>query len=114
MIIFVYAALIKGLCRSGKLNEACHFLYELVDSGVTPNIFNYNILIDSACKLGLRREAYQIIGEMRRNGLAPDAVIWRILDKLHGNVRWPFSVEDATLQSRGGPQDIDTEEKLGM
>ena len=80
---YVYAALLKGLCCSGKFNEACHFLYELVDSGVSPNIFSYNILIDSACKMGLMREAYQVVGEMRRNGLAPDAVTWRILDKLH-------------------------------
>ncbi|XP_040997736.1 pentatricopeptide repeat-containing protein At3g18020 isoform X1 [Juglans microcarpa x Juglans regia] len=109
---FVYAALLKGLCRSGKLNEACHFLYELVDSGVSPNIFNYNILIDNACKLGLKREAYQIMGEMRRNGVAPDAVTWRILDKLHGNVRRQLFVEGATLPSRDGLHNLGREEKL--
>ncbi|KAF7148810.1 hypothetical protein RHSIM_Rhsim03G0043000 [Rhododendron simsii] len=82
---FVYAAILKGLCRSGKFNEACNFLYELVDCGVSPNIVNYNILIDIACKSGLKAEAYQIVGEMRKNGLTPDAVTWRILDRLHGN-----------------------------
>jgi len=29
---FVYAAILEGLCGSGMLNEAYHFLYELVDS----------------------------------------------------------------------------------
>ncbi|RVW52095.1 Pentatricopeptide repeat-containing protein [Vitis vinifera] len=83
---FVYAAILKGLCRSGKLNEACDFLYELVDCGVTLNVVNYNILIDHACKLGSKREAYTIVQEMKKNGLTPDAVTWRILHKLHGNV----------------------------
>ncbi|KAA8541346.1 hypothetical protein F0562_025309, partial [Nyssa sinensis] len=109
---FVYAAILKGLCRSGKLNEACDFLYELVDCGVTPNIVNYNILIDSACKLGLKREAYQIVGEMRKNRLAPDAVTWRILDKLHGNVRKEVCAEDSTLQSKEGLQELDRLEIL--
>lgn len=83
----VYAAILKGFCRSGKFNEACDFLYELVDCGVNLNIVNYNIVIDSACKLGLKKEAYQIVGEMRKNGLVPDSITWRILEKLHGNFR---------------------------
>ena len=36
---YVYTALLKGLCCSSKFNVACHFLYELFDSGVSPNIF---------------------------------------------------------------------------
>ena len=36
---YVYAALLKGLCCSSKFNVACHFLYELFDFGVSPNIF---------------------------------------------------------------------------
>ena len=80
---YVYAALLKGLCCLCKFNEACHFLYELFDPRVSPNIFYYNILIDSPCKLGLMKKAYQVVGEMRRNGLAPEPVTWRILDKLH-------------------------------
>ncbi|OMO57433.1 hypothetical protein COLO4_35387 [Corchorus olitorius] len=93
----VVSAILKGLCHAGKFNQACHFLYELVDSGVTPNIVNYNILIDKACKLGLKKEAYQILGEMRKNGLEPDAVTWRILDKLHCNVRKKIVSEDSPL-----------------
>ncbi|KAJ6295121.1 hypothetical protein OIU76_023091 [Salix suchowensis] len=80
-------SILKGLCRSGYLNEAIHFLYELVDSGVNPNIVSYNIVIDRACSLGMKREAYQIVGEMQKNGLNPDAVTWRTLDKLHGHVK---------------------------
>ncbi|CAK9176333.1 unnamed protein product [Ilex paraguariensis] len=95
---FVYAAILKWLCRSGKFNEASDFLYELVDCGVTPNVVNYNIVIDGACKLGLKREAYQILGEMRNNGVVPDAVTWRILDKLHGNVK-RFCAKDLTYKS---------------
>ncbi|KAG0490716.1 hypothetical protein HPP92_007579 [Vanilla planifolia] len=59
----VYAAIMRGLCRSG--------------------LINYNILIDGSCKQGLKRKAYQIVGEMRKNGLKPDAVTWRILGRLH-------------------------------
>ncbi|KAL9252065.1 Pentatricopeptide repeat-containing protein, partial [Drosera capensis] len=66
-----------GLCGAERFEEACSFLYELVDSGVSPNIVSFNILINSACKLGLKREAYQIVGEMRRNGLSPDSITWR-------------------------------------
>ncbi|KAI3825868.1 hypothetical protein L1987_07568 [Smallanthus sonchifolius] len=80
---FVYSAIVKGLCCSGKFNEACDFVYELVDCRVRLNVVNYNILIESACKLGLKKDVYQIVGEMRKNGLAPDAVTWRIIDKLH-------------------------------
>ncbi|KAL8226396.1 hypothetical protein R6Q57_016228 [Mikania cordata] len=80
---FVYSAIVKGFCCSGKFNEACDFVYELVDCGVRLNVVNYNILIEGACKLGLKKDAYQIVGEMRKNGLAPDAVTWRIIDKLH-------------------------------
>uniref|UniRef100_A0A6N2L402 Pentacotripeptide-repeat region of PRORP domain-containing protein n=1 Tax=Salix viminalis TaxID=40686 RepID=A0A6N2L402_SALVM len=83
----VAAAILEGLCRSGHLNEAIHFLYELVDSGVNPNIVSYNIVIDRACSLGMKREAYQIVGEMQKNGLNPDAVTWRTLDKLHVHVK---------------------------
>lgn len=39
---FVYAALLRGLCNSGKFNEACDFLYELVDCGVSPKIVNFS------------------------------------------------------------------------
>jgi hypothetical protein len=35
----------------------------------------------------MKREAYQIAGEMQKNGLTPDAVTWRTLDKLHGQVK---------------------------
>ena len=80
---FVYSAIVKGLCRSGKFNEGCDFIYELADSGVRVNVVNYNILIEGAYKLGLKKEAYQIVGEMRKNGVVPDAVTWRIIDKLH-------------------------------
>ncbi|KAG5398394.1 hypothetical protein IGI04_020208 [Brassica rapa subsp. trilocularis] len=76
-------AFLKGLCRFGSLSDACHFLYELADSGAVPNVVCHNIVIDECSRSGLRREAYQIIEEMRKNGQAPDAVTWRILDKLH-------------------------------
>ncbi|XVF09475.1 hypothetical protein REPUB_Repub07fG0096500 [Reevesia pubescens] len=92
---FVYAAILKGLCHAGNFNQACHFLYELVDSGAAPNIVSYNIVID---KLGLKKEAYQIVGEMRKNGLEPDAVTWRILEKLYGDVRKAFCTEDFTTK----------------
>ncbi|WZZ61794.1 hypothetical protein YC2023_061901 [Brassica napus] len=98
-----YAIIIDGLCATGQvdtakrfwddviwpsgrhdaLSDACHFLYELADSGAVPNVVCYNIVIDECSRSGLRREAYQIIEEMRKNGHAPDAVTWRILDKLH-------------------------------
>ncbi|GJZ76444.1 pentatricopeptide repeat-containing protein [Tanacetum coccineum] len=80
---FVYSSIVKGLCRSGKFNEGCDFIYELADSGVRLNVLNYNILIECAYKLGLKKETYQIVGEMRKNGIVPDAVTWRIIDKLH-------------------------------
>ncbi|XP_024959021.1 pentatricopeptide repeat-containing protein At3g18020-like [Cynara cardunculus var. scolymus] len=80
---FVYSAIIKGLCCLPKFDEACDFLYELVDCGIRPNTVNYNILIEGACKLDLKKEAYQIVGETRKNGVAPDAVTWRVIDKLH-------------------------------
>jgi len=73
---YVYAAILRGLCRSRKLDAACAFSYELVDSGIGPGIVNYNILVDAACKLGLRKEAYQIGGETRKNDLKPDAMNW--------------------------------------
>lgn len=84
---FVYSAILQGLCGADKFNEACDFLYELVDCGVTLNNVNYNIVIDAACKLGLKKEAYQILGEMKKNGLTPDSVTWRILNKMHDNVK---------------------------
>ncbi|XP_022736940.1 pentatricopeptide repeat-containing protein At3g18020 isoform X3 [Durio zibethinus] len=96
---FVYAAILKGQCQASNFNLACHFLYELVDSGVTPNTVSYNIVINKACKLGLEKEAYQIVGEMRKNGLEPDAVTWRILEKLHGDVRKTFCTDDSLLKS---------------
>ncbi|KAM3268797.1 hypothetical protein P3S67_030761 [Capsicum chacoense] len=96
---YLYAAILKGLCRSGKLHDACDFLYELVDCGVTLCVVNYNIVINGACTLGWKREAYQILGEMRKNGLEPDSVTWRILDKLHGNVEKQFC-EDLTCNQQ--------------
>ncbi|GAU17155.1 hypothetical protein TSUD_177850 [Trifolium subterraneum] len=67
---FVYAAVLKGICGSGKFNEACHFL-----------------------------EAYQIVREMNRNGVIPDCVTWRVLHKLQSNVRKHTSSEDLTLST---------------
>ncbi|KAK7300202.1 hypothetical protein RJT34_11039 [Clitoria ternatea] len=47
---FVYAAILKGLCHSGKFNEACHFLYELRDEEewVEPDAVTWRIL-DKLC-----------------------------------------------------------------
>jgi pentatricopeptide repeat protein len=83
---FVYAAFLKGLCQSGYLSDACHFLYDLADSGAIPNVVCYNTVIAECSRSGLKREAYQILEEMRKNGQAPDAVTWRILDKLHDSM----------------------------
>ncbi|CAH9082792.1 unnamed protein product [Cuscuta europaea] len=87
---YVYSAILKGLCRSERVDEACHFLYELMDSGVSLCLVNYNIVIHGASQLGLKAEVYRIVGEMRKNGLTPDAVTWRILDKLNDKTRMKF------------------------
>ncbi|KMZ67219.1 putative Pentatricopeptide repeat-containing protein [Zostera marina] len=87
---FVYSAIFRGLCNSGKVSEGCDFLYELVDCGVSPGIVNYNILLAGICRSELKKDAYQLMSEMRKNGISPDSVTWRTLDKLHRNPKSTF------------------------
>ncbi|PKA64310.1 Pentatricopeptide repeat-containing protein [Apostasia shenzhenica] len=99
---YVYAAILTGLCRLGKLDVACDFLYEMVDSEVYPGIVCYNILIDCASRNGLKKQAYQIVGEMRKNGLKPDSITWRILEKLHKRKTMDLTGhEDGSIESDG-------------
>jgi pentatricopeptide repeat protein len=55
---YVYSAIFRGLCKQRKLEQACDFLYELVDCGVAPSAVCYNILIDAACKQGPNKLTY--------------------------------------------------------
>ena len=47
--VISYAALIHGLCKEGRLQEADKVLEEMSEKDVVPNVVTYNTLIHALC-----------------------------------------------------------------
>ncbi|KAJ0018437.1 hypothetical protein Pint_11914 [Pistacia integerrima] len=75
----VYSALIDGLCRVGKPDEAEEFLFEMTNKGCFPNAFTYSSLMKGFFESGKSAKAIQIWKEMAKNNVICDAVCYTVL-----------------------------------
>ncbi|XP_057783898.1 pentatricopeptide repeat-containing protein At5g65560 isoform X5 [Salvia miltiorrhiza] len=77
--IKTYNALITGLCRERRLDEAWRLVDHLRQCGLSPNEDMYNKLVDCCCNLKLLEEATNIIGVMLKHGLLPHLESFKVL-----------------------------------
>ncbi|KAL9660076.1 hypothetical protein QQ045_024887 [Rhodiola kirilowii] len=71
----VYGILIRGLVRSGRLDDAVEFLKtKNLSEGFVPDIFQCNQLIFRLLKENMLQEVYDLLMEMKEDGVLPDRV----------------------------------------
>ena len=72
--VVTYSALINGLCKEGKLQEASKLFYEMSHINICPSVVTYNVLIDGLGKEGKLDEARKIFYEMPSINIFPNVV----------------------------------------
>ncbi|XP_010533283.2 PREDICTED: pentatricopeptide repeat-containing protein At1g62910-like [Tarenaya hassleriana] len=77
-------ALLNGLIKNGKLEEARIKFDEILGLGLVPDVVTYNIMLHGLCKSKKLSEARELLVDMEAKGCSPDAisfntVIWGFL-----------------------------------
>lgn len=77
--IVIYNALMNGLCRMGKAQEALQSLGKMSDFGgnCKPNVITYTTVIDELCRDGLVDRA--LLAEMMKRSIKPDVYIYNLV-----------------------------------
>ena len=70
--VYTYSALIYGLCREGRLEEAEMLIGKMKEKGLNPNQVTYTSLIDVNIKLGRMDHAFDILSKMFDEGCQPN------------------------------------------
>lgn len=70
--VSVYNALINGLCKEHRIEEAFWLLCEMVDRGIDPNVITYSTIISSLCDVGNVETSLGILGQMFVRGCNPN------------------------------------------
>ncbi|KAL2485408.1 Clathrin interactor EPSIN 2 [Abeliophyllum distichum] len=78
---YVYSALVSGLFKVGKSEQALRMWKEMMEKGCKPNTVVYSSLIDGLCREGKPNEAEEILSEMIRVGCKPNAYTYSSLMK---------------------------------
>ncbi|RHN52629.1 putative pentatricopeptide [Medicago truncatula] len=71
-----YTILVKGLCRSGKLEDARKVFEDL---GYNLDVYAYTVMIQGFCDKGLFDEVLALLSKMEENGCIPDAKTYEII-----------------------------------
>ncbi|PIA48188.1 hypothetical protein AQUCO_01400633v1 [Aquilegia coerulea] len=71
--------LIKGLCKSGKLDAAFALLDEFPKLHCEPNVQTYSTLMNCLCKGGRVDEALKLCESMEQAGVDPDTITFNTL-----------------------------------
>ncbi|KAG8365939.1 hypothetical protein BUALT_Bualt17G0024100 [Buddleja alternifolia] len=74
-----YNALITGLCREGRLEEAWRLVDHLKQCGMSPNEDMYIKLVNCCCKMKNYGEAMNLIDAMLQHGLLPYLESFKLL-----------------------------------
>ena len=69
--VYTYSALIYGLCREGRLEEAEMLIGKMKEKGLNPNQVTYTSLIDVNIKLGRMDHAFDLLSKMFDEGFQP-------------------------------------------
>jgi pentatricopeptide repeat protein len=71
--------LVKGLCVSGKTEEASMFLSEMLKLGILPDMIPYSAVIDGLCKSGCADKGLELFQDLCNKNYLPDVVAHNIL-----------------------------------
>ncbi|KAJ8634887.1 hypothetical protein MRB53_009154 [Persea americana] len=74
-----YNALINGLCKLRRLEEAYNLFYEMQSKGLSPNKYTYTLLINENRNLGNWNEALRLYCQMLEKDIQPDACTHHVL-----------------------------------
>lgn len=81
--VFTYGALIDGLCKVNRLEEAHELWKAMLEAGCEPSDIAFNSLIDGLCKAGQLEEAHQVFLKMAEDGHTPDVYTYSsLIDRL--------------------------------
>ncbi|KAJ6433142.1 hypothetical protein OIU84_020210 [Salix udensis] len=69
--IVTYNALIKGLCKMGKLKEAEEMFFLITSTGHCPDVITYNSLISGYSNAGNLQKCLELYENMKKLGLKP-------------------------------------------
>nr|XP_009787267.1 PREDICTED: pentatricopeptide repeat-containing protein At1g62720-like [Nicotiana sylvestris] len=74
-----FTAVIDGLCKEGRVEDAEEVMKHMVGKGVEPNIFTYNVIMDGYCLRGQVDRARRIFDFMIGENIEPDTISYNIL-----------------------------------
>ena len=69
--LVTYNALIYGLCRKGRLEEAEGLVPQITSSGFSPDVITYNSLISGYSDAGNTQKCLELYETMKRLGIKP-------------------------------------------
>ena len=79
--VHAYTALVQGLSRAGKVDEAREWIREMRRCRVPPNAHTYSTIVDALVRRGDVGGAEAVVEEMREDGVEPTAVTYNTLLK---------------------------------
>ncbi|CAA6658683.1 unnamed protein product [Spirodela intermedia] len=77
--VITYTSVISGLCKMGKMADACEVFDEMLAAGITPTEVTFNVLIDGFGKAGDTASAAAVHAKMAAAGCSPDVVTFTSL-----------------------------------
>ncbi|CAH9102776.1 unnamed protein product [Cuscuta epithymum] len=81
--LVTYGALVDGLCKAHRVNDARDLLDTILVEGQEPNVNIYDALIDGFCKKGKTNEAHEVLSRMLDRGYDPSVFTYSsFLDRL--------------------------------
>ena len=66
-------------CPNLIVGKKSRFLFDMLDAGISPNVYTYSALIDSLCKEEKTQEAESLFRLMTKKGVQPDVVTFNSL-----------------------------------
>ena len=79
--VHAYTALVQGLSRAGKVDEAREWIREMRRRSVPPNAHTYSTIVDALVRRGDVGGAEAVVEAMREDGVEPTAVTYNTLLK---------------------------------
>ncbi|CAM8910912.1 unnamed protein product [Rhodiola kirilowii] len=78
--VLAYNSVIEAVVRTkGPVEFAAEICKEMVENGISPNVFTYNIMIRGFCGVGNMEKGLGIFDEMEKKGCLPNVVTFNTL-----------------------------------
>uniref|UniRef100_J3L2R7 Pentatricopeptide repeat-containing protein-mitochondrial domain-containing protein n=2 Tax=Oryza brachyantha TaxID=4533 RepID=J3L2R7_ORYBR len=74
-----YNTVIDGLCRRGRLPEACDLFAEMIANGIAPTVVTYTTVIHWLAREACFDDALKLFDEMSGRGIMPNVVTYSSL-----------------------------------